>query len=438
MVTPINASFNEDELSGLLRRAVEQAIQEEPPYAQKELTLSGIVAKLSTAKSFKIPPQRRSRLQLAVTAVAAVLMVAIILVLHDKFNQIPPSHLGGPFQFTATSPASTSQNFGTNPLNAGTSPSRHLAIASNSTVIVSAGGEDPITLGDDVASDFSKSIIHVWDWSKSKKSTPLNVSYSGSMAISPDGAKIVTADGRLIDVKTGEAAPIDNFEGRITGLRFSPDGQMLLVQVQDKDSAIARLIAFPSGKKICEIPHFWHYTFAAAFTPDSTQVALMGDDRALHRFAAATGQELAKYAPAHTNSIRDIVISDDGKQLASCASSAGEMRTWDLESGKLLHEFQVSKKPNAEKQVYALAFSHDGKLLAGGGLQNLVLWDTQTGQLLHTYPAASWGAKYIRFSSDDKSLTTVRDFSGTIRGNTELLAYPAMQQYAVESAPDPK
>lgn len=438
MTTPINASFNEDELSGLLRQAVEQAIQQQPAHSLKEQTLIRIVANLATNKSAKAAPQRLSRALLALTALAAVLMVAIILSLHYAPRQVPIIRVPAPFQFTATSPAPTSQNFGTNPLNAGTSPSRHLAIASNSTVIVSTGGEDPITLGDAVASDFSINFLHVWDWSKNKNSAPLKISYSGSMAISPDGAKIVTADGRVIDAKTGEAAPIDNFQGVIRALQFSPDGQTLLLQVQDKDSAIARLIAFPSGKKICEIPNFWHYTFAAAFTPDASQVILMGDDRALHRFDASTGKELAKYTPAHTNSIRAIVISADGKQLASCASSAGEIRTWDLESGKLLHEFQVSKKPNAEKQVYSIAFSHDGKLLAGGGLQNLVLWDTQTGQLLHTYPAASWGAQYIRFSSDDKSLTTIRDFTGTIRGNTELLSYPAIQQYAVESAPNLK
>lgn len=431
MTTPINASFNEDELSGLLRRAVEQARQQQPPPSLKQQTLTRIAADLATNKSVYFAPRRHIQIRLAVTAIAALLVVAIILVL--QHNQVPMHHVSIPYRFTPTS-----QNFGTNPLNAGTSPSRRLAIASNSTVIVSTGGEDPITLGDDVASDFSKDVVQVWDWSKSRKGTPLKVSCSDSMAVSPDGAKIVTADGRIIDTRTGEAAPIENMQGRIAGLKFSPDGRTLLLQVQDKDAAVARLIAFPSGKKICEIPNFWHYTFAAAFTPDSTQVVLMGDDRALHRFDAATGKELAQYAPAHTNSIRDIVISDDGKQLASCASSAGEMRTWDLETGKLLHEFQVSKKPTAEKQVYSLAFSHDGKMLAGGGLQNLVLWNTKTGQLLHTYPAASWGAKYIRFSPDDKSLTTVRDFSGTIRGNTELLSYPTVQQYAVESAPDPK
>src|SRR4051812_6950697 len=110
MTTPINASFDEDELSGLLRHAVEQARQQQPPLSFKEQALSCVAADLATNKSAKAAPQRRSQILFAFTAIAAVLLVAVILVLQHKLNQVPMHHVSIPFRFTPTS-----QNFGTNP-----------------------------------------------------------------------------------------------------------------------------------------------------------------------------------------------------------------------------------------------------------------------------------------------------------------------------------
>src|SRR5262249_7401019 len=131
------------------------------------------------------------------------------------------------------------------------------AVATHAPILVSTGGAKPIRLGDQLLPD-AGGTIHVWDWSKSTKSRPLKVTCKMGMALSPDGKWIVTREGRLIDVASGGVKKLDNFEGTVHGLRFSPDGRTLLLTVtKAKNVATARVLDFPSAKKRFEIEGQW-------------------------------------------------------------------------------------------------------------------------------------------------------------------------------------
>ena len=85
-------------------------------------------------------------------------------------------------------------------------------------------------------------------------------------------------------------------------------------------------------------------------------------------------------------------------------------------------------------EVYSLEFSPDDKLLAGGGAQNLVLWNTGSGAVESIYPTSSGGAVHIRFDKEGKQLTTVSGFHGTEGENGEdLLVYPRVHEWRVET-----
>jgi WD40 repeat protein len=193
----------------------------------------------------------------------------------------------------------------------------------------------------------------------------------------------------------------------------------------------ARLLEFPSGKKICEIPDVFPHMFVADFSSDGKQVVLIGTDLQTRRFETATGKELTKYEPAHSNSVRAVAISNGGNYVVSSGPS-NETYLWDAESGKLLHKLDVKQQPNVINEVYSLAFSPDDKLLAGGGAQNLLLWNTETGAVEKIYPTSSGGAVHIRFDKESKELTTVHGFHGT-RGDDgeDLLVYPRVQKWPV-------
>jgi WD40 repeat protein len=101
----------------------------------------------------------------------------------------------------------------------------------------------------------------------------------------------------------------------------------------------------------------------------------------------------------------------------------------------LLHKLEAKDDLDWVKRAYSLAFSPDGRLLAGGGVINLLLWDVGSGQVKRLYPQSSGEAVDVRFSGDGKGLTTVHGFK---RGDfsegpeKDILSYPGVADWAVE------
>jgi hypothetical protein len=321
----------------------------------------------------------------------------------------------------------------------GASPCPFHAVAGDATILVSTGPAKPIGLGDTLPF-VANGTMHVWDWSKGTESRPLKVTSGKAMAVAPDGKWIVTRDGQLIDAATSEVKRLDNFDGDVHGLRFSPDGRVLLLTInRANDVATARVLDFPSGKKRFEIEGQWSYTFACAFTPDGSQFFLMDKDKFVHRWDAKTGKDLGRYEPALSNSIRAIAVSPDAKQVVA-AGTRGDIYLWELAGGKLIHQL-MAEQPDLTvlTGIDSLAFSPDGKVLAGGSFVRLVLWETASGKIARLLPSASHGAGHIRFSKDGKTLTTVHDFYGTSsKQGEDLLVYPSVRAWDVDNGKELK
>jgi len=292
-----------------------------------------------------------------------------------------------------------------------------VVVASSAPVFVIACGDGPQKLGAHGSYKWSDHSIQVWNWTEGDTSRQLEGSVSGAMAVSPDGKWIVTGGGRKIDAATGKADPnpfADFPHGDGRAVSFSPDGRRLAVSVNmGNHLATVYVIDFPSGRKRCEIPGQWGYALrpqVAAFTADGSQLVLMDKDKFIRRWDAETGKGLLKYEPARSNSIAAIAVSPDGKLLAS-ADGEGHNYLWELQSGRLLRRLVARQDPDHDslRRVFSFAFSPDGKRLAGGGLQNLVVWSTSSGQIEHVFPRSSAGTAHIRFSEDGNRLTTVHE-----------------------------
>jgi WD40 repeat protein len=307
-------------------------------------------------------------------------------------------------------------------------------VAADATVLVTTGGGRPIRLSDRQPY-VPDGTIHVWDWGKGEESRPLKVASGTVMAVSPDGRWVVTGDGQLIDAATGAVKRLDDIGGDVRGLRVSPDGRALLLTAgRANDAATARMLDFPSGKRRFEIGGQWWATFACAFTPDVTQLFLVDKDRLVCRWDATTGKELGRYEPALTNSVRAITVSPDGKRVAA-AGTRGDIHVWEL-GGRRLCTLAAGGQPDATvlTDSDSLAFSPDGKHLAGGGVMRLVLWKADTGEPVRLFPPGSGGAAHVRFSKRGTAITTVHQFSGTTSdAGEELLVYPAVRHWDVAS-----
>lgn len=88
----------------------------------------------------------------------------------------------------------------------------------------------------------------------------------------------------------------------------------------------------------------------------------------------------------HANSVE---WKYDGSEFAS-GGDPGIIRRWDAQTGKLLAEYRHTSAflfPDTATPVpvYAINYRPDGKIIASGGLDNVIrLWDSDTGSITNT------------------------------------------------------
>ena len=73
------------------------------------------------------------------------------------------------------------------------------------------------------------------------------------------------------------------------------------------------------------------------------------------------------------------------------------VQIWDLRSGQLKHAILV---PSGS--ISGVAFSHDGKVIAGGTHREVFLWDPESGNLKQRFGGVSGPTETIAFSPDDQ------------------------------------
>ena len=141
---------------------------------------------------------------------------------------------------------------------------------------------------------------------------------------------------------------------------------------------------------------------AVVFSGDGATVASAGNDATVRLWDAATGREL-KTLRGHPKIVRSVAFNPGGQRLAS-GGQEGEVRLWDVAAGRELHKLAAP----GGNQVGAVAFSHDGKLLAAG-FEAIHLWDAATGQEAFALKGHTHYVNGIAFSPDGRLLVSVSD-----------------------------
>ncbi len=252
---------------------------------------------------------------------------------------------------------------------------------------------------------------------------------AGPVAYSPDGKLIAIGGSRgavvIYDARSGEPTrtitPVDEKEEAFLKA-YLPDGQMGG--------------GMPWGVNVGVL--------ALAFSPDSTRLAVGNGAGQVKLFDAGSGQfELAigdtisrpgievpaelrpmmRFAHAY---VAGIAFSPDGKLLATHGISAlflvsdGQvsepLRLWDAKTGKSRPGFRGEHNVSVE----AIAFSPDGKLLAGAGRWNVgketipgvKLRDAATGEVVTAIPILTGGDQdqplSVSFSADGRRLAVAQ------------------------------
>lgn len=264
---------------------------------------------------------------------------------------------------------------------------------------------------------------------------PASHTPSAALALSADGKWLATGLGNRVlvrDVSAKDSPVIATLEGHkdvVQSLAWNADGTLLAA------GGYRSVLIWkgPAKAGTTEQPWGLAHTLAAplegrvtglTFLPDKTTLILAdgatGAKGVLHRWKLGDAKP-SQTVEAHTDNILSLVLSRDGKQLATGGADT-QAKVWDAATFK-----EIAKIEGHVGHVVALGFSTDGKWLATGSAdKDLKVWDIASKEMLMLLGDKSTPVTALMWSPDSTSLTYLTD-NGNVTGVTELKTHDGVR-----------
>jgi WD40 repeat protein/serine/threonine protein kinase len=216
-----------------------------------------------------------------------------------------------------------------------------------------------------------------------------------------------TNDGRLLAVLCGDnivlfdtatgavRRTLTGHTGRPCRPAFSPDGKRLASGSWD---AILRVWDVATGREELTLTGHQHGVWCVAFDPEAKRL-ISADAGGTIKVWDAQGRLLHSFH-GHGQGVNTLAFSPNGKRLAT-ASLDGTCNIWDPDTWKEIRSLEANGKT-----FESVAWSRDGKSLAAGDDAQVIVWNADTYEVLHTLPTPGRGL--VAFTPDGRTLLTAR------------------------------
>ena len=254
--------------------------------------------------------------------------------------------------------------------------------------------------------------VNIWSWQgnliRTFNAHSNTVEY---VLYSPDGQTIVSAskdktiklwnsEGKLLHTLTGHTASI-------TSLIFSPDGQILASGSYDDTLKLWNL----AGELIHSFDKYSEYIKELSFTPNSQNIISISADKNI-KIWNIQGQSIAE-SKLDTDYIDNLLFSNDGRVKDVDTQNKKNIRNQIFKSifkmpssisDNVTYDKLNNIMSNSQEKI---VISSDGKIVASTNIKDktIRLWNIN-GELLHTLTGHTNTIRSIKFSPDGKNLAS--------------------------------
>lgn len=272
-----------------------------------------------------------------------------------------------------------------------------------------------------LAGGSSDATVKIWDAATGVTTATLKAHKKRiqAVAFAPQGSMLASgSDDRTVilwDAKTGERLrTLEGFEDDVGQLRFSADGRTLWVA-----SAHITSWEVETGRKQSTIKLGANNVISLDLSPDEKYLAvtffISGKQLTAKMFDIKSSELIRNFGDPHYG-VYAAAFSSDGRTLAGTCIGREEgpkLRFWNIETGEIQETFDL-----VDKEIWALRYSPNGKLLASGGegpkvrtnppgwrlTSMLTIWDPVRKDVQIRHNGASARLTSLCFSPDGKHL----------------------------------
>jgi WD40 repeat protein len=264
---------------------------------------------------------------------------------------------------------------------------------------------------------WSGSVVRIWDLEARKLRATLGHTNYGihALAFSRDGTKLAVGPAhgtiRVWDVATGQTTVDDGHQEPVNHLTYMPDGKGIISGSHDATCRIWDAATGIEQRRFDLID----VVSGIALSPDKRTLVVGGGAGhgntplpALFVWDLTTGAERGRFrlktdrggGPLAYSGAVAVAFAPDGRTFVVGTHTDERIHFWDAAGLKELRNFQ------APKHVERLAYSPDGKILAGAGKQVIYLWESATGRELTRLPGHTTWWPSFAFSPDGSLVAT--------------------------------